>query len=371
MDLAERFLAALLQSLAQSAPWLVLGYALAAVIREWVPDQLLARWFSGRGMAPVARAGLTGALLPMCSCTVVPVTIGLSRSGAAPGALLAFLMTGPALSPVAILLFFTLLGPTIAGLLVVTCVVVALFTGWLGNRLLTQRPAEPRPVAADGRPVRQRLASAARWAAHDLAPEISVDLVLGLALAAAVLALLPLDLIGTWFGSQKLLTLFYVVLIGIPMYTCTVPSIPVVQSLLLAGMSPGAGVAFLLAGPATNLGELLVLKRALGARTTLLFVGGLVVGALGAGLIADNLLFAGYAYQPSAVAGTLAQGCCLPSYLPIQARPTGLAAASATIPLWHWPFVAVVAAGLVSGLLRRWQRWRSGGASCALVPGVS
>ena len=189
---------------------------------------------------------------------------------------------------------------------------------------------------------------------------------LGLAIAAAILALLPMDLIGSWLGTQKFLTLLYVVLLGIPMYTCTVPSIPVVQSLLLAGMSPGAGVAFLLAGPATNLGELLVLRRAIGPRATWLFTGGLIVGALGAGLITDHLLFANYAYHPSPVAGTVAQGCCLPSYLPINARPTGVAAAMTTIPAWHWPFMGLLMIALVHGLGQRWRRWRQGKNTCPL-----
>lgn len=364
MDLLERFLAAFLQSLAQSAPWLVLGYAVAAVVREWVPDSLLARWFAGPGGAPVARAGVVGALLPMCSCTVVPLGASLARSGAAPGSVLAFLMTGPALSPVAMLLFFTMLGPTMALLLIGSCLGAALLTGMVGNRLLATRPAKAPSATRDTRPWRQRVGSAGRWAMADLAPEVSVDLVLGLAIAAAVLALLPMDLIGSWLGTQSFLTLLYVVIIGIPMYTCTVPSIPVVQSLLLAGMSPGAGVAFLLAGPATNLGELLVLRKALGGRATGLFVGGLFVAALGAGLFADHVLFANYAYHPSPLAGTVAPGCCLPSYLPINARPVGLAQAASTIPLWHWPFVAILGATLVAGLIRRLRR--RGEAHCAV-----
>ncbi len=374
MDLLERFGAAWLQSLAQSAPWLVLGYVLAAIIREWVPTSLLARWFAGRGMAPVGRAALTGALLPMCSCTVVPVGIGLARAGAAPGAVLAFLMTGPALSPVAILLFITLLGPTIAALLVGACIAGALTVGWIANRMLKAVPAEVLPKEHDQRAWGQRLRSAAHWAGRDLAPEISVDLVIGLAIAAAILALLPMDLIGSWLGTQKFLTLVYVVILGIPMYTCTVPSIPVVQSLLLAGMSPGAGVAFLLAGPATNLGELLVLRRALGTKATALFGGGLVVGAMAAGLIADHLLFAHYSYHPSPLSGPLAQGCCLPSYLPINARPISLATAIATIPVWHWPFMVLMMVALGFGLVRRWRQCcdRRGGKPAAhLTPGFS
>lgn len=151
---------------------------------------------------------------------------------------------------------------------------------------------------------------ATHWAFWDLGTEVSVDLLIGLTLAALVLSVLPMGWIATWFGKQDFMTLIYVILIGIPVYTCSVPSLPVVQSLLLAGMSPGAAVAYLIAGPATNLGELMVLKRQFGKRATYLFTGGLVVMSLAGGLIADHLVFANYHYQPSAAAQGAPVGTC-------------------------------------------------------------
>ena len=356
MDIVARFSAGFLQALAQSAPWLVIGYIVAGIIREWVPDQTLARWFRPGG-AGIARAAGAGAMMPLCSCTVIPVGVGLARQGAGAGSVLTFLMTGPALSPVAILLFVTLLGPAMAILLVVGCLVGAVLTGLVADRLL---PTQPRPTVVlerDERPWGQRVRAAGRWAWRDLAPEVSTDLVLGFALAAAALAFLPREWVGGWLSQPGIMTLILVLALAVPTYTCTVPSIPVVQSLILAGMTPGAGIAFLLAGPTTNLGELLVLRRALGARAMAVFVGGLVVTAVAVGTIADRWVFA--ATSAANLSATTAAGCCLPTWLPTSAGgPAGLSAVMAGIPLWHWPFVAVLLATLVVGLQQRWRRLR-------------
>jgi uncharacterized membrane protein YraQ (UPF0718 family) len=366
MEHLNLFAAALIQSVAQSAPYVVIGYLIAALIREYVPLATMTRLFARRGVRPLLTSAGIGALLPMCSCTVIPLAVGLVRAGAARGTILPFLVTAPVLSPVAIVLALSLLGPTMTLLYVGTCVIGALVLGIIGQRLLrgsedafraTVEPAPSQVATTDRRPWHQRLRSAGRWAFWDLGTEVSVDLLIGLTLAAVVLSLLPMSWIATWLGSQHFATLIYVILIGIPVYTCSVPSLPVVQSLLLAGMSPGAAVAYLIAGPATNLGELLVLRRQIGSGAMWLFTGGLVAIALAGGLIADHVIYAGYTYTPTALAGAApVSTCCVTSIMPVSARPLGPADAAALVPLWHWPFVIVLAATMGCGLVRRIHR---------------
>ena len=371
MATLDAFLAALLQFSAQAAPWLVLGYVGAGIMREYVPTTALARWFKGGGILAHLRASFTGALLPMCSCTVLPVSVSLSRAGAAPGSVLAFLLSAPAISPVSVLLAVSLLGPLFAACFLGSALLIALLAGLLGDRLLPPAVV-PAPVAAvvDQRTWRQRGRSAANWAFRDLAPEVSLDLVVGFAIAAAVLAVLPMGWVASWLGQRDFATLVYVILIGIPMYTCTVPSLPVVQSLMLAGMSPGAGVAFLIAGPVTNIGELMVMRRTLGGRATVLFVAVLGAGSLAAGLAVDHLVFAG-SLATAGVAAPVA-GCCLPAFMPGVERAADPYAALATIPTWHWPFVAILAVTMLIGVAKRIQHWRAPqGESCPLPAATS
>lgn len=362
----ELFLAAFVQSVAQSAPYLVLGYLIAAVIREWFSLEQLSGAFGSRGLRPVLTAAGIGSLLPMCSCTVIPVAVGLVRSGAARGTVLAFLVTAPALSPISIIMGIGLLGPLYTAVWLGTVAVGAVALGLIGNVLLAAgdhqfRDAVPAPAtAAPQLPWPRRVARAVHWAWWDLGSEVSVDLVVGLALAAVVLALLPLDLIASWVGGPGLLPLILVALIGIPLYTCTVPSLPLVQSLLLKGMAPGAGVTFLISGPATNLGELLVLRRSLGSAAMWLFVGGLLVMSIAGGAFANSVVWAGYSYVPNAEPG-VSGGCCVVSFLPgASAPPKDFLAAMVVVPWWHWPFAIPLAVCLGTGVVRRVLRWRAG-----------
>ena len=363
MEQWSLFVAAFVQSVAQAAPYVVIGYVIAAVVREYVTVAVMNRWFDARGWRGLATASGIGALLPLCSCTVIPLGVGLVRAGAARGTILTFLTTAPAISPVAIILSLSLLGPTLTALYVGVVVVGAVVIGLVANRLLQKSelafqaalPANPADVPTTGaRSWWQRLGHAMRWAFWDLGAEISVDLLIGLSLAAVVLAILPMAWISTWLGHQDFMTLLYVIIIGIPIYTCSVPSLPVVHSLLLAGMSPGAAIAYLIAGPATNLGELLVLKRQFGARAMWLFAGGLFIIALTGGIIADQILYRNYTYQPSALASGAPTGtCCVSSFMPSQDRPRGFMAAAVHVPTWHWPFVVILLITMACGLVRR------------------
>ena len=76
----------------ESAPWLLLGFAVAGVIKAWVPEDLLASQLGKPGLGSTVKAALVGAPLPLCSCGVIPAAVGLRRSGASKNATTAFLI---------------------------------------------------------------------------------------------------------------------------------------------------------------------------------------------------------------------------------------------------------------------------------------
>jgi len=139
-------------------------------------------------------------------------------------------------------------------------------------------------------PLTTRIRRAAHWGFFDLGTEVSLDLLFGLTLATLVSLLVPANWIATWLGGAGILSLLFIVLLSLPIYTCSVPSLPVVQKLLLLGASPGVAFAYLVAGPATNLGELTVIRRSMGMRTTLYYTVSLMVIAIGGGLLLNTWL---------------------------------------------------------------------------------
>lgn len=175
-----------------------------------------------------------------------------------------------------------------------------------------------------------------------------VDVTIGLSIAALLLTFLPMEWISLWLGQQDIYTLFYVILLGIPVYAFSIPSIPIVQRLLLLSATPGAAVAYMIAGPATNLGELNAIRNSMGMKTAVYYTIALVVLALAGGLVTDQLVFPGYQYHAYQVQGELVvQQCCVPS---IFGQGIGTSGVSAQIPVWHWPFGIALFGVIIYGI---------------------
>ena len=114
-------------------------------------------------------------------------------------------------------------------------------------------------------------------------------LLLGLLIAALITVFVP-DGFFAMFADKPLLNMLVVLLIAIPMYVCATGSIPIALSLMLKGLSPGAALVFLMAGPATNVMSMLVVGRVFGRRSLALYLLSIVGGAILFGLAIDYVL---------------------------------------------------------------------------------
>ena len=292
----------------ESAPYLLVGFALAGLSQVFLDrESWLARSLGRKGPRSVALASLIGAPLPLCSCSVLPAALGLRRKGASKGATSSFLISVPETDIVSVLLTYGLLGPVMAVLRPVAALVTAFVTGVAVDAL--DRDRQPAATPATG-------ATAAKAAVaacdvddhgHDHGPDprdqpwwkrathfgfveffddIAGPLVLGILLAGLVAALVPaFDTIG--FANTMVLGYVVALLIGIPSYVCATATTPVAVGLIMAGMSPGAALTLLLAGPATNVASFVVLGKEFGRRVLVIYVLGIASVALTFGLLLD------------------------------------------------------------------------------------
>jgi HflK protein len=292
---------------------LLLGFVLAGIFAVLVPASLLER-FLGRGkIRSVLWASAIGTPLPLCSCGVLPTAIGLARQGATPGATVAFLITTPEIGVDSIALSYALMDPIMTVLRPVAAFVTGVTAGIATNFLGVKRPPVASETSSGAIPVEAPEAPApapeihpplvgkggARFASpraavreifaygfRDLLDETAHWLVLGVVLAALVAVLLPASLIERYFGGG-FLTMLAMLVIGIPIYTCASASTPIAAALVLKGLSPGAALVFLLSGPATNVGAIVVLLKFLGARVVTIYLVAIAVVALAAGYALD------------------------------------------------------------------------------------
>ncbi|MBT8135289.1 MAG: permease, partial [Gammaproteobacteria bacterium] len=99
---------------------------------------------------------------------------------------------------------------------------------------------------------------------------------------------IPPDWLAQWGGG--LTAMLVMLVVGVPMYICAVASTPVAAGLLLAGVSPGAVLVFLLVGPATNIASFALIKQELGLRVTVMYLLGLSLFSLMMGLLLEWLI---------------------------------------------------------------------------------
>ena len=288
----------------EAAPWLLLGLVLAGAIRALIPQGLMQRWLGGSGLWPVTKAALVGAPIPICSCGVVPAAISLRKSGASTGPTLSFLIATPETGVDSVALTYALMGPFMAVVRPVASILSAIGVG-ATSALAERRDASPReePLAIsacccqteercaddpdEAKPPGETLASGLRYAFSDLYDEIVPWLALGLLAAGIVLTFVSPDMLGEMgSGLPAKIVMF---LVGIPMYICASASTPLAASLLLAGVSPGTVLVFLLAGPATNLGTIGIIRREFGNRVLTSYLLGLAAFTITAGSITDLL----------------------------------------------------------------------------------
>lgn len=290
------------RTLADMAPYLLLGFFVAGLLSVFVSPEKVARHLGGNGIWPVLKASVFGVPLPLCSCGVIPVATSLRRHGASRGATTAFLLSTPQTGVDSIMVTFSLLGPVFA----IFRPLAAFVTGTVGGVLVNifRRPAKDA-IEHDEVTCTDECCStdshgsasvrALRYGFITLPRDIARPMIAGVAIAGLISAFTPPDFIRHTIGAG-IGAMLIMMAMGIPIYVCATASVPIAAAMIAKGASPGAALVFLMTGPATNAAAIATLWKVLGRRTTLIYLGTVVVCALGSGLLLD------YAFTVTGVA---------------------------------------------------------------------
>ncbi|PHX65347.1 MAG: hypothetical protein CK550_05305 [Gemmatimonadetes bacterium] len=281
----------------ESAPAILLAYAAAGLVHAFVPVGGLA-WMSRGSRLRQGLAGMAvGLPLPVCSCGVVPLYQQLLKQGASTTAAVAFLIATPELGIDAVLLSVPLLGMEFTILRVMAAALAALGVALIMGRLITDVPhVVARADAPLTRSTRARLSQALRTGFGEMVDHTAPWILAGLFLASVVSPILR----GSWLVQLPTgVDVVAFAIIGFPLYVCASASTPLVAVLVAAGVSPGAGLALLLTGPATNISTLGILTRLHGRRFALTFATSMVLCAIGFGVLVNLLFPALSASQPT------------------------------------------------------------------------
>jgi uncharacterized protein len=285
-----------------------------------------------------AIASVSGAILAVCSCTILPLFAGIRKRGAGLGPAITFLFSGPAINIAAMFLTISVLGSQIGIARIISAIMLSILVGITMSVIFKEKSEGGALLLNDGKSVNISGISILLF----FSAMIGILVVNGLALSAplkyalmAVLVLIVTSisvlsfsrelskrwLLETWNFSKLILPLLFVgvfiagfimpllpesVVVGIVgkntilgnlaaaifgafMYFSTLTEIPLLQALISKGMHPGPALALLLAGPSLSLPNMLVIRGILGTKKTFVYVCLVIMYASLAGLLFGSL----------------------------------------------------------------------------------
>ena len=133
----------------ESAPWLLVGYLLAGVIKQLIPSSWIHKQLATPGFGSVVKGALIGAPLPLCSCGVIPTALAVRKAGASKGATSSFLVATPETGVDSISFSFAVLGPVFAIARPIAALTSAIVSGVLVHRF-DEKTVEPVSTTASG-----------------------------------------------------------------------------------------------------------------------------------------------------------------------------------------------------------------------------
>lgn len=291
------------------SPYLLLGFLIAGIMHAFIPGSFYSRYLSRKTFRSVIYAALLGIPLPLCSCGVIPTAMSLRREGASKGAVVSFLIATPQTGIDSIFATYSIMGLPFALVRPIAALVTAVMGGALVNS--GDRSSSPDAQEALSQPshgsktIAHRIKEALQYGFVEMMADIGKWLVLGLIIAGLITVFVPESMFAA-FKDNTLMSMLLVLCISIPMYLCATGSIPIAVALMLKGLTPGAALVLLMAGPASNAASILVINKVLGRKTLCLYLISIICGAIAFGYGIDYLMPREW-FAPSII--QTAEGC--------------------------------------------------------------
>jgi len=273
------------------SPWLILGFLFSGLIHAFVGERLIRQHLGGGGFSSVLKATLFGIPLPICSCGVVPLSAGLRNDGASKAATMSFLVSTPTTGIDSVFVTYAFLGATFAIVRPLSALVGGLLVGSLISLLVKER-IEKRDfqVAPEhAHSLKDRLKDGFSYGFGALPDDVGKTVLWGILIGGALSALLPRDLSEAYL-SNPAIAYPLMLAISVPLYVCAIGSVPVAAAMMSKGLIPGAALAFLIAGTATNAVTIAFVAKKFGKKVTLIYLVSIVFIALISGVLLDSLL---------------------------------------------------------------------------------
>ena len=278
-----------------SAPFILFGFLAAGFIHTFISTGRIIALLGKKNFKSVLIASICGVPLPLCSCSTLPTAAVFRKKGASRGATTSFLISTPATGVDSIFFTFGLLNLTMAIIRPIAAFITALAAGvmvniWGDDESVSihssteeDNPSVEVESVEDARPWWRKTLN---YGFTELMNDLAFWLLTGFIISGCITVFIPDWVFQGWAG-QGFTSLLVMLIIGTPMYMCASGSIPIAAAMMAKGLSPGAVIVFLLAGPATNFGSIPIISKLLGRRSTVIYLVSIITFSLLIGFLVN------------------------------------------------------------------------------------
>ncbi len=278
----------------EASPYLLFGFLIAGILYILLPEEKISKYFGERSLKSVVRASLLGIPIPLCSCGVMPTGISLYKRGGGTGPVLSFFISTPETGVDSVAITYALLDPIFTVFRPIAAFLTATFAGILGiffvreEKTINESYSDKRGLYCEkcGDLIcDDRIKTVLNYAYVELIADTGKWLIIGFIIAGIISALVPTSIVERYLGNPGIVPMLVMLFIGLPFYVCATASTPIASALILKGMSPGAGLVFLLAGPATNIAPMIAIERVMGKKALSIYLFSVAFCSLALGFI--------------------------------------------------------------------------------------
>lgn len=233
-------------------------------LRTYLPPEKIRDFLSGRrAITGYLMAALLGIISPFCSCSTIPIFLGLVGAGVPFGMTITFLATSPMVNTAALAIFPGLFGLQETVMYLFSGIAVGMTGGFILNKAGMDRYLKDFDFGAQNTDIEERSRRDRLEESYietkELILEILPYVIIGVGMGALIHGYVPSEVIEEYLSGQ--LGVFGAVLAGVPMYVNILGVIPVVESLVGKGLPMGTGLAFMLSVAALSIPQFVILKK--------------------------------------------------------------------------------------------------------------
>lgn len=241
-----------------------------------------------------------GTFTPFCSCSSIPVFIGFLAAGVPLGISMAFLISSPLISEIAltILVSFPENGLYLASVYMISGSIISILGGWICDRFGFNQDIIfqfPKRIYVEKNITLQHVSSiySCLYSAHFYALQtlknISVYVVISVMIGLCFQFFVPEDFISDYFQGKNWWEIPLATFVGIPLYANHGALMPFIESLLEKGVSTGTCITILMSATALSLPEIILLKKIFDFKLLSFFILWLTISFVVTGLFLNNL----------------------------------------------------------------------------------